>query len=176
MTDITKQDEHDDALVEFQLRCKEAESLLELASPDQCTSATERGHILDAAKARLTAIWAAFDLPFADRASVAKHGVQASTANDLPAPSAQPHGDQILIVCRDQACAHETAETVNRSASNIEVSWPSMAALHAFTPRVIIIAPDVNLKKDIEGQGTLESILRARQMIWGERAEFIVMH
>ena len=67
MTDITKQDEHDDALVEFQLRCKEAETLIELASPDQCTSATERGYLLDAARARIAAAWVAFDLPVEDQ-------------------------------------------------------------------------------------------------------------
>ena len=67
MTDITKQDEHDDALVEFQLRCKEAETLIELASPDQCTSATERRYLLDAARARIAAAWVAFDLPVEDQ-------------------------------------------------------------------------------------------------------------
>lgn len=78
-----------------------------------------------------------------------------------------------MIVCRD---AQQAARLKHVGLHpDIRVVWPSRAALVSAPCAKITVLPGVDLQQDVDGQGSLESLLRSRQLTWGDRASFVVL-
>lgn len=81
-----------------------------------------------------------------------------------------------MIVCRDERQAQLLRRRVRAAgdgARHIRVVTPSMAQIMGTAPQRITVLPGVDLFQQIDGAMPLRSLLRRRQLVWGDRAVFI---
>ncbi|WP_313348339.1 hypothetical protein [Paracoccus sp. (in: a-proteobacteria)] len=89
--------------------------------------------------------------------------------------SPEPDGPLDMIVCRDERQAHEVRRQTRRNRSIRVVSATCPAQFRGFAPQRIIVCEGVDLWRNVDGSGSLEALLRSRQLTWGGRAIFIVL-
>ncbi len=79
---------------------------------------------------------------------------------------------QELIVCRDEQHAQRIRRTLSMDAP-VRVVTPHISELRGRIYEKITIMPGVDLSQDVDGAGSLRSILHRRQLMWGDRAILI---
>lgn len=98
-------------------------------------------------------------------------GPRVHSPGETPAPAALARG-QTMIVCRDLLAAVRVRRVNWRLESIVVVAFQRSDQLNGHCPQTIIVMPDVDLAADF-GEGSLEALLRKRQLTWGSAAEFI---
>lgn len=77
----------------------------------------------------------------------------------------------VMFVCCDSQKASELRK--KWAVPYVRFVSPNLHEILRMAPRTIVISSDVDLSKDMQGEGSLRNILQSRQKTWGNRAKWI---